>query len=701
MHVVACTDSRGVGGAEISLANLVAEVDPGVRVDVLGVDDTVVARVAAGRPGTRAIVAPPRGTRRCSPGCGRTSSTPTSPCRGRARSTSPPRWRCRAAGSSPCSSSRCGRSRCRSGCAPAPSCAASTPTSPSARRAVVAWRTSTGWDATWSFGPQLRAGRSRSRLSRRGRTGPRWSGSLGRLDAVKGYDVLLRALARLPGVRAVVLGEGAARAGARASVAISACRTASLSGWSDGPPSAPRVRRVLSAVAVGGVPAVDRRGDARRAAGGRDARRQRRRAGGRRETGIWWSATTSTAWSRRWSAARRRAAGGSGRRAAGGRGSVVHRRAHGARLRRNCGRRSSPGGARHACARRPAPVSLAGRRCPEPAGPPSPGTAGSPGADPLIALPRSRSVGASRKGAVPITRSQARSSLAWLPGFVLLSAFWGFQLRADQDRAGGRRRAALGRLRPVRRRRGDARGDLRRHPQPAAARPVDLGARRRRRRARQHRAVRAAGLRRAARRLGAGRAAQRDHPSDDPAVRHAAGAHRADHRPPGRRVADRVRGRAVRPRGVARRRRRNHHGDPRLSRVDRLRRHVRLHAALPRFGRSASAAALLGRPSSSARAPSSASSPPPWRDCRPGPVARLAVALLAVWARSGRVGPTCSTSGSSARPGPPSPPRSPTSSRCGRTIGAVLLAEPVGWNTVVGGVLVVAGVVVTRLPERP
>ena len=58
MHVVACTDSRGIGGAEISLANLVAEVDPGVRVDVLGVDDAVVARVAAGRSGTRAIVAP-------------------------------------------------------------------------------------------------------------------------------------------------------------------------------------------------------------------------------------------------------------------------------------------------------------------------------------------------------------------------------------------------------------------------------------------------------------------------------------------------------------------------------------------------------------------------------------------------------------------------------------------------------------------
>ena len=33
-------------------------------------------------------------------------------------------------------------------------------------------------------------------------------------------------------------------------------------------------------------------------------------------------------------------------------------------------------------------------------------------------------------------------------------------------------------------------------------------------------------------------------------------------------------------------------------------------------------------------------------------------------------------------------------------IGAVLLGEPVGWNTVVGGVLVIVGVLVTRLPER-
>src|SRR6185437_10419975 len=33
-------------------------------------------------------------------------------------------------------------------------------------------------------------------------------------------------------------------------------------------------------------------------------------------------------------------------------------------------------------------------------------------------------------------------------------------------------------------------------------------------------------------------------------------------------------------------------------------------------------------------------------------------------------------------------------------IGAVLLGEPVGWNTVLGGVLVIVGVLVTRAPDR-
>ena len=301
-----------------------------------------------------------------------------------------------------------------------------------------------------------------------------------------------------------------------------------------------------------------------------------------------------------------------------------------ARAHRETDRRSAAGGtgdSRPGRRRRgPAPVPA------EPAGPPSPGTAGSPGAD--------------RDPFRPCVAAPVRAPVRVL----------GFQLRADQDRADDRRRAALGRLRPLRRRCDDARGDLRPHPHPAAARPVHLGARRRRRRARQHRAVRAAGLRRATRRLGPGRAAQRDHPADDPAVRPAARADRADHRAPGRRAADRVRGRAVCPRGVARRRRRNHHGDPRLSRVDRLlRRHVRLHAALlrrpQRFrGGAVGGPAPLRERRARRRRPASS------RDCRPGPPARRPSRC---WrsARSARAGRTCSTSGSSAPQGPPSPPR--------------------------------------------
>lgn len=55
MHVVAYTDSPGVGGAEISLAHLVAGT--AADVTVLGSSASVVERVAAGRP---AYVAPLR-----------------------------------------------------------------------------------------------------------------------------------------------------------------------------------------------------------------------------------------------------------------------------------------------------------------------------------------------------------------------------------------------------------------------------------------------------------------------------------------------------------------------------------------------------------------------------------------------------------------------------------------------------------------
>ena len=163
--------------------------------------------------------------------------------------------------------------------------------------------------------------------------------------------------------------------------------------------------------------------------------------------------------------------------------------------------------------------------------------------------------------------------------------------------------------------------------------------------------------------------------------------------------ADRVRGRAVRSRGVARRRRRDRHGDARLSRVDRLlRRHVRLHAALLRRPQRLRGGAV-GRPARlrerRARVVAPALAGLPTWPGGPAAVALLALGALGTgWAyvlNLGVVraaGPTVASTVTYVIP------------VWSTLIGAVLLAEPVGWNTVVGGVLVVAGVVVTRFPDR-
>jgi glycosyltransferase involved in cell wall biosynthesis len=56
--VVAYTDATGIGGGEISLGHLVAAVPREIEVVVAGVDRAVVRRVAAGRPGARALLLP-------------------------------------------------------------------------------------------------------------------------------------------------------------------------------------------------------------------------------------------------------------------------------------------------------------------------------------------------------------------------------------------------------------------------------------------------------------------------------------------------------------------------------------------------------------------------------------------------------------------------------------------------------------------
>jgi glycosyltransferase involved in cell wall biosynthesis len=212
VHVVVSTDSRGIGGAEISLAHLVATVDPGLQVDVLGVDDAVVARVAAGRPGAATIVAPPRRhpgvLARLRPDVVHANlAVPWSGAVDLAAALALPRTRVVAVQQLPLRTVALpvwlrtrallrrldahvavGEASCRrtedfyalgrGSVVSIPNCVPDIPLPPRAPRSAGA---------------------------------PLVVGSLGRLDGVKGYDLLLRALARLPDVRAVVIGEGAAR----------------------------------------------------------------------------------------------------------------------------------------------------------------------------------------------------------------------------------------------------------------------------------------------------------------------------------------------------------------------------------------------------------------------------------------------------------------------------------------------------------
>jgi glycosyltransferase involved in cell wall biosynthesis len=58
VRLTAYMDSVEIGGAEISLGHLLAELDPSIEVSVLGVDDRVVDKIAAGRPGTSTMTVP-------------------------------------------------------------------------------------------------------------------------------------------------------------------------------------------------------------------------------------------------------------------------------------------------------------------------------------------------------------------------------------------------------------------------------------------------------------------------------------------------------------------------------------------------------------------------------------------------------------------------------------------------------------------
>ena len=58
LRLAVYTDATEFGGAERSLANLVAALSPGIEIAVLGVERRIVEKVAAGRPQARSVVVP-------------------------------------------------------------------------------------------------------------------------------------------------------------------------------------------------------------------------------------------------------------------------------------------------------------------------------------------------------------------------------------------------------------------------------------------------------------------------------------------------------------------------------------------------------------------------------------------------------------------------------------------------------------------
>jgi glycosyltransferase involved in cell wall biosynthesis len=64
LRLLAYTDSRAVGGAELALGYLLGALAPEIEVGVLATDEHVAEAIAAHRPGTAAVTVPaPRGTR--------------------------------------------------------------------------------------------------------------------------------------------------------------------------------------------------------------------------------------------------------------------------------------------------------------------------------------------------------------------------------------------------------------------------------------------------------------------------------------------------------------------------------------------------------------------------------------------------------------------------------------------------------------
>lgn len=212
LTLVAHTDARGRGGAEHSLGHLLAHLPAHVQAHVVGPDEAIVLWLADRRPGTGSHVASgtlatSRVLRRLRPDVVHVNRcTPWACAPGTAAALALPHARVTTVDQLPLRTVDPAvllRTRALTRRVDAAVAVGEA----SARRVEDFYALGRGSVRSIpNYVPD--PGRP---APRRPRTGPLRVVSVGRLDAVKAHDVLLRALARVPGVELTVLGEGGRR----------------------------------------------------------------------------------------------------------------------------------------------------------------------------------------------------------------------------------------------------------------------------------------------------------------------------------------------------------------------------------------------------------------------------------------------------------------------------------------------------------
>jgi glycosyltransferase involved in cell wall biosynthesis len=243
LHVVAYTDAPGIGGAEISLGHLIENVSEDIQIIVIGVSQPVVERIAEKRSHTSRIILPARGIQSgiahfitlhrlnpdivhvnlCAPWAGATgllAALTLSNTRVVRVDQLPLRttdavelWRTRFLSLRVDAHVAVGEA--------------------SARRMEDFY--ALGRNTVLSVPNGVRdLGEPQPMPTRP--AGELVVGSIGRLDAMKAHDVLLRAIAQVDGVRVVILGEGEQRSTLEAlAKALDVGDRVELLGWVDNP----------------------------------------------------------------------------------------------------------------------------------------------------------------------------------------------------------------------------------------------------------------------------------------------------------------------------------------------------------------------------------------------------------------------------------------------------------------------------------